>query len=40
MKSKKSVQFNTARELLSNPHLQSKPSKNIDIEKVISFYKD
>ena len=39
MKSKKSIQFNTARELLNKLHLQSKPSKNVDIEKAISFYK-
>jgi len=37
---KKSIQFNTAHELLYNPHLQSKSSKNVDIEKAISFYKD
>ncbi|CAG8794534.1 25873_t:CDS:1, partial [Dentiscutata erythropus] len=36
----KTVQFNTANELLNNPSLQSKTSKSIEIEKAISFYQD
>ena len=36
----KTVQFNTASELLNNPSLQSKTSKSIEIEKAISFYQD
>ena len=38
MKSNKKAQFTTAHELLKNPHLQSKTSKNIEIDKAISFY--
>jgi len=38
MNSNKKVQFTTAHELLKNPHLQSKTSKNIEIDKAISFY--
>ena len=34
------VQFITAQELLNNPHLQTKTSKDIEIEKAISFYQN
>ncbi|CAI2183865.1 19644_t:CDS:2, partial [Funneliformis geosporum] len=38
MKSNNNTQFNTACELLNNPYLQPKISKNSEIEKAISFY--
>ena len=40
MKSKKTVKFNTAHEVLNNPSLQLKTYKNTDIEKAILFYQN
>ncbi|PKK58805.1 hypothetical protein RhiirC2_857615 [Rhizophagus irregularis] len=34
------VQFNTAHELLNNPHLNPKTSKDINIKNAISFYQN